>query len=118
MLISVRPFRQIKMPISQKTCDAIPSSPRGNPLERKQSHGETAEQREGAADGGHGSVGLGGGSGHRGPRGAGAGAGRGRGGVDEGGVGSRHGQVARGDDEGAGRGAGGRGNDEIGRAHV
>lgn len=86
------------------------SNPRQNPLERKESHGETTKQSEGAADSGDGGVGLSGGSRRRGLGGAGAGAGGGGGGVDEGGVGS-HGQVARGDDIGARGGAAGRGND-------
>lgn len=84
------------------------SNPRQNPLERKQSHGETTEQSDGAAGSGDGRVGLGGGSRRRGLGGAGAGAGGG--GQDEGGVGSR-GQVARGNDIGARDGGAGRGND-------
>jgi hypothetical protein len=93
------------------------STPRDNPLERKEGHGETTKQSEGAADSGHGSVGLGGGSRRRGPRGAGGGGG----GLGEGGVGSR-GQVARGNGDGARGGAAGRGNDgrvvgDAGRRH-
>jgi len=80
--------------------------PRERPLESKEGHGETAKKSEGAADGGHGSVGLSGGGRRRGPRGA----GRGGRGLDEGGAGSR-GQVAGGKGDGARGGAAGRGND-------